>query len=132
MLQWHTAAMSYEIQKRHFSVEKGTYLWISSPTRDHGAQRISWAFTFLDFGMCHTIAGCSTVDCQLIVPDGVSTFKASHAYFVDGDMYKPLDEDEAIRAVFGGHHAHYVAEMYQGMGVSLKFASRMDGRPSRL
>lgn len=117
---WHTR--SHAIQERYFSTGKGTYLWVSG-----GSREVSWAFTFLDFGMSHTLAGCSTVDRHLVIPDGVTSHKSFDVFFVDGDMENPLDEDAALRAVFDGHHAQYVAELYHGLGVSLTFS----GIPTR-
>lgn len=138
MIEWHHPEKSYEIQQRYFSTGKGTYLWINSPTAgEHGdgqPQQVSWAFTFLDFGMCHTVAGCSTVEHQLMIPDGVTTFRSFDAYFVDGNVETVLDEEGAIHAVFDGHHARCVAGLYQGMGVSLEFSGLrvQPERPSKL
>jgi len=123
MIEWHHPEKSYEIQKRYFRTGKGTYLWINSPTTGEHGDEVSWAFTFLDFGMCHTVAGCSTVEHQLVIPDGVTTFRSFDAYFVDGNVETVLDEEGAIHAVFDGHHARCVADLYQGMmGVSLEFS----------
>jgi len=119
-MNWHFR--SQEIQERFFSVGKGTYLWISAPVREYGSNEVSWAFTFLDFGMCHTVAGCSTVERRLVIPDGVTSHRSVDVYYVDGKKDSPLDEDGAMIAVFAGHHARYVADLYRGLGVSLKFA----------
>lgn len=129
-MKWHTR--SQEIQERYFNTGRGTYLWVSSPAREYGPQEVSWAFTFLDFGMCHTLAGCSTVDRQLVIPDGVTARKSFDVYYVDGNIDNPLDEDGAMRAVFEGHHAQYVTELYRGLGVSLKFAGSVSKISSRL
>lgn len=82
--------------------------------------------------MCHTLAGCSTVDRQLVIPDGVTTRKSFDVYYVDGNIDNPLDEDGAMRAVFEGHHAQYVTELYRGLGVSLNFAGSVSKISSRL
>ena len=104
-MDWPTRAE--EIQALHF---KGpcpyAYLWIDYKPP---ARLLSWCFTFMDLGMCHTLVGKSTVEaCD------------SGTFLVDGRSHP--NEASALAYVFGGHYAHFLEELY--LDLCIVYAAR--------
>ena len=85
-----------EIQKRFFRPPPYAYLWIDF-TQDNNM--LSWCFTFMDFGMCHTISGSTTV------------IRKNGCFLVGQESWP--SEDMALEAVFGGHLDHFLQEFYR-------------------
>ena len=95
-------ARTHEIQALHFrGPGPYTYLWIDyKPT----SRLLSWCFTFMDLGMCHSLSGKATVEpCK------------AGAFLVDGMPFP--NEASALAYVFGGHYAHFLREFYRELGV---------------
>jgi hypothetical protein len=95
-----------EIQSLYFRTGRGTCLWIAC---DPGTGNVSWGFNMLDYGMCHTIAGCSHV--QRRDEDGV--------YVVDRITAVGTEERAAWDAVFGGHFKKLEADIRADMRYTL-------------
>jgi hypothetical protein len=88
---------SAHIQQRYFRTGEQTYLWINYTPADH---LLTWCFTFMDLDMYHSISSHATVLCN-----------EQGTYRVDGkDM---LSRNHALSTVFGGHYAHFMAELYR-------------------
>ena len=100
-LDWH--ARQVELQTRFFRAPPLAYLWIDYKPEAH---YLSWCFNFMDLGMCHSLSSKAVVR---RMEDG--------SYVVDKTTYGT--EDEALAAVFGGHYAHFMYELYRDLGVSL-------------
>jgi hypothetical protein len=95
-------ARTHEIQARHFrGPGPYAYLWIDYKP---AARLLSWCFTFMDLGMCHSLSGKATV--EPAEPGG---------FLVDGLPFP--DEPGALAHVFGGHYAHFLRELYRDLGV---------------
>jgi hypothetical protein len=101
-MDWPTR--TEEIQALHF---KGpcpyAYLWIDYKP---SARLLSWCFTFMDRGMCHTLAGKATVE---------ACNDPSGTFLVDGRSHP--DEASALAFVFGGHYSHFLEELYRDCSV---------------
>ena len=81
----------YEIQEKYFSTQTGTHLCIAC---DSSTGIVSWGFTMLDYGMCHTIGGHSRVQ-----------FLNSRAIFVVNGQEVGAKESDALESDFGGQYA---------------------------
>lgn len=99
VLDWD--ARQIEIQSRFFRPPPYAYLWMEYAPKAH---YLAWCFNFMDLGMCHSLSSKAIVRIQ---PDGT--------YVVDDTPYP--DEDAALEAVFGGHYAHFMSELYRDLRV---------------
>ena len=92
-------ARTQEIQRRFFRAPPCAYLWVDF---SHENSLLSWCFTFMDLGMCHTISSTTTV-------------VQKNGCFLVGRESWPT-EDMALEAVFGGHYEHFLQEFYRDVG----------------
>ena len=88
------------IQHTYFRVGKYTHLY----AEEVGGGVIKWTFTFMDFGMHHTITSASAVNTV-----------SSSIIYVDGEQHDSIDN--ARDAVFGGRYEPFMREMYDGLGI---------------
>lgn len=102
MLDWHTQ-QAKRIQEHYFRPPPYAYLWLDY---NPSGKLLSWCFTFMDMGMCHSLTAKSVTVCPQ--PDG--------SFLVNGIAY--LTEKDAQDAVFGGHYAHFIQEFHRDLGVS--------------
>ena len=89
------------IQRKFFRTGPYTHMHIE---HNPGLNHVRWVFTFMDFGMCHTIESIASVE-QL----GESTL-------VDGALHHSLDS--VCHALFGNRYARYVEELYADIGMA--------------
>lgn len=99
VLTWD--ARQDEIQTRFFRPPPKAYLWMEYR---HAAHYLSWCFNFMDLGMCHSLSSRAVVKA---LPDGT--------FLVDDVSYP--DESSALEAVFGGHYAHFMSELYRDLHI---------------
>lgn len=96
MIDW--VSRKDEIQARFFRPPPYARLWIEySPVND----LLSWSFTFMDLGMCHTISYNTTIA------------QENGSYRVGRESWP--NEDMALEAVFGGHYNNFLNEFYMDM-----------------
>jgi len=93
-----------EIQSRYFRTGYKAFLWLDY---DEKTALLSWSFTFLDFGMCHSLSGKATVSSLPGTPPGF--------YSVNGTIHP--SSDAAMHAVFANHYAEFMAQLYADLGV---------------
>ena len=97
-----------EIQKRFFRDGLYTHLCIQvmpvnadSNHGNHCIMMVSWTFSFMDFGMHHTITGNSLV---------LEDHEERGYFWVDNHPLKP--ENDALQHAFGGHYQEFMDELY--------------------
>lgn len=88
-----------EIQSRFFRPPPYAYLWINFAQDNN---MLSWSFTFMEFGMCHTISSSAVV------------IRKNGCFLVGRESWP--SEDMALEAVFGGHLNHFLQEFYRDIG----------------
>lgn len=93
----------HEIQPCYFRAGDKTFLWLDY---NEETALLSWSFTFLDLGMCHTLSGRATVS---LVPNSPS------AYMVNGQVHGT--REQAMHAVFAGHYKDFIVQLYLDLGV---------------
>lgn len=92
-----------EIQSRYFRTGDKTFLWLDY---DEITALLSWSFTFLDLGMCHTLSGRATVSLLPHTPP---------VYMVNGQS--AATREQAMHAVFAGHYRDFLVQLYADLGV---------------
>lgn len=93
-----------EIQARFFRVGNQTFLWLDY---NEDAALLSWSFTFLDLGMCHTLSGRATVS---LLPH------SPPVYSVNGQIHDT--REEAMHAVFANHFNDFMTQIYADLDIS--------------
>jgi hypothetical protein len=98
-MDWNAHAQ--EIQAHYFRPGPRAYLWINQV---QGCDLLTWSFTFMDFGMYHTVSGHASV-----------TLSPSGDYAVDGMPQVSLTH--ALDTVFDGHYPRFLADLYRDLQV---------------
>ena len=94
-----------EIQSRYFRTGNNkAFLWLDY---DEKTALLSWSFTFLDFGMHHTLSGKAIVSNLPGTPPGF--------YAVNGTIHP--SSDAAMHAVFANHYAEFMTQLYADLGM---------------
>lgn len=93
-----------EIHESFFPTGPRTHLWVHVDSMTDSA-RVSWRFTFMDLGMCHTMDGYELVS------------------YRDGKYHagtRTADTDAELRAlVFKGKYKKEIQAIYQSLGIIL-------------
>ncbi len=93
------------IQSKFFRTGPYTHLHIKHCT---DTNILEWEFTFMDFGMIHTIKSHSNI-----------TLHHNGTAHVDGGVYSCAES--VWKAVFEGHYARFIEEMHSDIGfIALK------------
>jgi len=100
-MDWHTR--TDEIQERYFRTGPRTCLWIECAK--HDPTILTWSFTFMDIGMCHTISGHARV----VKVSKNGPFKVNELEYPD--------ENQALAAVFQGHLQDFQNRFYKQMSL---------------
>ena len=111
MTDEHTAYTSY-IQSKFFRAGVNTHLYIemTNPTPSDGLI-LKWMFTFKDLGSTHILTD---------TPALIQFDHSAGGIVVNGSPHADIWSAEA--AVFSGHYADYVRELYASEGIAQEWA----------
>jgi hypothetical protein len=99
-MDWHTR--TEELQSRFFRTGSRACLWIDKMGKSVDPSVLTWTFTFMDLGMCHTISGHARV------------VKSDDGAILVNDVRYP-NEDAALEAVFADHYQKFLNHFYRQM-----------------
>lgn len=101
----HQAYTDY-VQEKFFKTGVYTHLFVDMTECTHQNRLVvKWTYTFQDLGMTHIISRTNLVDLD----------NATNHICVDGVLCSDLEEAE--KAIFQGHYAEYLRDLYESEGI---------------